>query len=197
MDERLVGRRYLIDNEDKPKTFTEVVVLEVSNTTRAIKLRDEKDIVSWGLIGDFKFETNVVEELPSDSHIIVKTQSKVEWQSYPLTKVKTWKEAKDYADSLNTMSEYGWRLPTINDFEDVFYDSTKGFPVFEYYWISNGQTCLSLCYAYKNYKDTETVQIDERGETIEKSIFYDPIIPEEIEEDSEEDIFVRCVRDLK
>jgi hypothetical protein len=193
MDERLVGRRYLIDNGNKPKTFTEVVVLEVSNTASAIKLRDEKGIVSWRLTGDFKFETNVVEELPSDSHLIVKKQSKVEWQSHPLTKFKTWKEAKDYADSLGG----GWRLPTINDFEDVFYDSTKGFPVFEYYWISNGQTCLSLCYAYRNYKHTETVQIDERGKTIQKSIFYDPIIPEETEDYSEEDTFVRCVRDLK
>lgn len=47
----------------------------------------------------------------------------------------SWDEATKYADSLNTMSEYGWRLPTIEELEEAYNNKIVEFQSYSY-WSS-------------------------------------------------------------
>lgn len=61
---------------------------------------------------------------------------KLEWQENPPEKLMTWDEATQYADSLNTMSEYGWRLPTKEELKNAYVNDLEGFDSTDY-WSSS------------------------------------------------------------
>ena len=62
-------------------------------------------------------------------------EPKLEWEQIPPIKM-TWDEATQYADSLNTMSDYGWRLPTIKELKEAYDSKLDGFES-DFYWSSS------------------------------------------------------------
>lgn len=65
----------------------------------------------------------------------IKEKSKLEWEQNPPKEPMSWDDAVKYSDSLNTMREYGWRLPTKEELLDAYSDEIQGFKPF-YYWSS-------------------------------------------------------------
>ena len=63
-------------------------------------------------------------------------EPKLEWEQNPPSKPMTWDEATQYADSLNTMSDYGWRLPTIKELKEAYDSKLEGFRSSNY-WSSS------------------------------------------------------------
>ena len=61
---------------------------------------------------------------------------KLEWEQNPPSNPMTWHEATQYADTLNTMSEYGWRLPTKEELKEVYDSKIEGFKKTLAYWSS-------------------------------------------------------------
>jgi hypothetical protein len=64
--------------------------------------------------------------------------SKLDWHWIQGSEM-TWEEAKQYAHSLNTMSESGWRLPTRAELIEAQLDEVDGFSS-ELYWSSMEST---------------------------------------------------------
>ena len=62
-------------------------------------------------------------------------EPKLEWEQNAPSDPMTWDEATQYAESLNTMSDYGWRLPTKEELKDAYDNNLEGFPS-SYYWSS-------------------------------------------------------------
>ena len=62
---------------------------------------------------------------------------KLEWEQNPLSNRMTWGEAMEYAESLNTISDYdGWRLPTKEELKHAYDNNLEGFWSYNY-WSSS------------------------------------------------------------
>ena len=65
-----------------------------------------------------------------------RVKPKLEWEENPPSNPISWHEAIKYAESLNTMSEGGWRLPTKIELIYAYAKQIEGFQP-AYYWSSS------------------------------------------------------------
>lgn len=63
-------------------------------------------------------------------------KSNLEWEENPPVNRMSFEEAEKYADSLTTMSEDGWRLPTRMELLDAWDNGVEGFQL-QCYWSSS------------------------------------------------------------
>jgi formylglycine-generating enzyme required for sulfatase activity len=98
---------------------------------------------------------------------------KLEWEQNQPSNPMSWDEATQYADSLNTMSEYGWRLPTRGELDEAYRTKVKGFQSYNY-WSSTISDLDTLNAWYVDFSDGVGHYYYKKGR-----------------------VFVRCVREVK